>query len=66
MDSVNRVFFTHMKDKKTFYFSLRLLQLVHEQEQALDVISNLCQKRGDWVAVVYDNEWYPGVVAEVG
>ena len=42
MDSVNRVFFTHMKDKKTFYFSLRLLQLVHEQEQALDVISNFC------------------------
>ena len=35
-------------------------------EQALDVIKNLCWKRDDRVAAVYDNEWYPGVAAEVG
>ena len=31
-------------------------------EQALDVINNLCWKEDNWVAAVYDNEWYPGVV----
>ena len=34
-------------------------------EQALDII-NLCWKKDDWVAVAYDNQWYPGVVVEVG
>ena len=34
-------------------------------KQARDVINNLCWKKGDWVAAVYDNEWYPGVAAEV-
>ena len=34
-------------------------------EQALNVINNLSCKIDDWIAAVYDNEWYPGVVAEV-
>ena len=28
-------------------------------EQALDAINNLCWKKDDWVAAVYDNERYP-------
>ena len=44
----------------TFYFILRLLK------QPLDVISNICWKKDDWVVAVYNNEWYPGVVVEVG
>ena len=54
-----------MKDKKLFILvSDYYNSLIHEQ--AHDVISSLCWKRGDWVAAVYDNEWYSGVVAEVG
>ena len=34
-------------------------------KQGLDIINNLCRKEDDWVVAVYDNEWYPGVVAEV-
>ena len=34
-------------------------------EQALDDINNLCCRKDDWVAVVYDNELYRGVVVEV-
>ena len=35
-------------------------------KQALEVSNNLCLKKDDWVAAVYDNDnkWYPGVVAE--
>ena len=58
-DSVNHVFFTHMKQRS---FSEHK-GFIHKQ--ALDVINNLCWKKDDWVAAVYDNEWYPGVVAEV-
>ena len=36
------------------------------QEQALDVINNFCWRKDDWVAAVYDHEWYLGVVVEVG
>ena len=36
------------------------------QEQAHDVINNLCWRKDDWVAAVYDHEWYLGVVVEVG
>ena len=35
-------------------------------EQAFDVIYSLCWKKDDWVAAVYDNEWYLGVIVEVG
>ena len=30
-----------------------------------DVINNLYLKKDDSAAAVYNNEWYPGVVAEV-
>ena len=50
--------------KKKFVLFSDYNSFIHEQ--ALDVINNLCWKRDDWVAAVYDNEWYPGVVAEVG
>ena len=63
-DSVNHVFFTDMKHKKLFILFSDYNSLKHEQ--ALDVINNLCWKKGDWVAVTYDNEWYPGVAVEVG
>ena len=35
------------------------------QEQALDAINNLYWKKEDWLAVPYDNEWYPDVAVEV-
>ena len=37
---------------------------MHEQE--LDVINNLCWRKDDWVTAAYANEWYLGVVIEVG
>ena len=49
--------------KKNFVLFSDYNSFIHEQ--ALDVINNLCWKRDDWVAAVYDNDWYPGVVAEV-
>ena len=55
--------FTHMKHKKLIFFS-DYNSCIHEQ--ARDVIYNLCWEKDDWVAAVYDNEWYPGVAAEVG
>ena len=54
----------HMKHKKVFILFSDYNSFMHEQ--ALDVINNLCWKKYDWVAAVYDNERYPGVVAEVG
>ena len=63
-DSVNHVFFMHMKHKKLFLLFLDYNSFIHKQ--ALDVINNLCWKKDDWVAAGYDNEGYPGVVAEVG
>ena len=62
-DSVHHLFFTHMEHKKLVLFS-DCNSFIHHQ--ALDVINNLCCKKDDWVAVVYDNEWYLGVVVEVG
>ena len=53
-----------MKHKKLFILFSDYNSFIHEQ--ALEVINNLCWKEGDWVAAVYDKEWYPGVVAEVG
>ena len=44
-----------------FYFDYS--SFIHKP--ALDVINNLYWKQDDWVAAVYDNEWYPGTVAEV-
>ena len=64
IDSVNHVVFMHMKHKKVFILFSDYNSFMHEQ--ALDVINNLCWKKYDWVAAVYDNERYPGVVAEVG
>ena len=52
-----------MKHKKLIFFS-DYNSCIHEQ--ARDVIYNLCWEKDDWVAAVYDNEWYPGVAAEVG
>ena len=50
--------------KKLFILFSDYNSFIHEQ--ALDVINNLCWKKDDWVAAVYDNEWYPGVVCKVG
>ena len=61
--SLNHVFFMHMNHKLFTLFS-DCNCFIHEQ--VLDVINNLCWKKDDWVAAVYDNECYPGVVAEVG
>ena len=63
-DSVNHIFFMYMKHKKLFILFSDYNFFIHEQE--LDTINNLCWKKDDWVAAVYDNEWYPGLVAEVG
>ena len=52
-----------MKHKKLFILFSDYNSFIHKQ--VLDVINNLYQKQDDWVAVVYDNESYPGVVAEV-
>ena len=49
--------------KKKFILFSDYNSFIHKQ--VLDVINNLYQKQDDWVAVVYDNESYPGVVAEV-
>ena len=56
--------FNDMEHKKLFISILDYNTFIHEQ--ALDVINNLCWKKDNWVAVAYDNEWYPGVVVEVG
>ena len=53
-----------MEHKKLFVLFSDCNSFMHQQ--ALDVINNLCWKRDDWVAVVYDNEWYLGVAVEVG
>ena len=64
-DSVNHVFFTHMKHKKHFILFSDYVSFKHKQ--AIDVIKNICWKKDDWFASVYVNEWYPVVVAvEVG
>ena len=49
--------------KKNFILFSDYNSFIHKQ--VLDVINNLYQKQDDWVAVVYDNESRPGVVAEV-
>ena len=54
----------YMKHKKLLILFSDYNFFIHEQE--LDTINNLCWKKDDWVAAVYDNEWYPGLVAEVG
>ena len=54
----------YMKHKKLFILFSDYNSFIHEQE--LDTINNLCWKKDDSVAAVYDNEWYPGLVAEVG
>ena len=63
-DYVNHVFFMHMKHKILFILFSDYNSFIHKQ--ALGVIKNLCRKKDKWVAAVYDNEWYPGVVVEVG
>ena len=64
-DVVNHVFFMHMRThiKNLFYSQITTLVM---HKQALDVINNLCWRKSDWVAAVYDNEWYLDVVAVVG
>ena len=52
-----------MKHKKLFVLFSDYNSFIHEQ--ALDDINNLCWRKDDWVAVVYDNELYRGVVVEV-
>ena len=54
----------YMKHKKLFISFSDYKSFIHQQE--LDTINNLCWKKDDWVAAVYDNEWYLGLVAEVG
>ena len=54
----------HMEDIKLFVLFSDHNSFIHEK--ILDVISNLCWKKDNWVAAVYDNEWYIGVVVEVG
>ena len=54
----------HMKHKILFILFSDYNSFIHKQ--ALDVINNLCRKKDKWVAAVYDDEWYPGVVVEVG
>ena len=49
---------------KNFSFYSEITTFI--QEQVLDAINNLHWKKDDSVAAVYYNEWYPGVVAEVG
>ena len=53
-----------MKHKKRFILLSDYNSFIHKL--AIDVITNLCWKKDDWVAAVDDNEWQPGVVAEVG
>ena len=53
-----------MKYKKRFILFWDYNSFI--QEQVLDAINNLHWKKDDSVAAVYYNEWYPGVVAEVG
>ena len=61
---VNHVFFMHMKHKIVFILFSDYNSFIHKQ--AFDDIDNLFRKKDKWVAAVYDNEWYPGVVVEVG
>ena len=61
---VNHVFFMHMKHKIVFILFSDYNLFIHKQ--AFDDIDNLFRKKDKWVAAVYDNEWYPGVVVEVG
>ena len=63
-DYVNHVFFMHMKHKIVFILFSDYNSFIHKQ--AVDVIGNLCRKKDKWVAAIYDNEWYPRVVVEVG
>ena len=53
-----------MKYKKLFILFWDYNSFI--QEQVLDAINNLRWKKDDWVAAVYHNQWYSGVVAEVG
>ena len=46
-------------------FFILIIALSYINQYILDVINNLYWKQDDWVAAVYDNEWYPGTVAEV-
>ena len=56
--------FNDMEHEKLFISISDYNTFIHKQ--ALDVINHLCWKKDNWVAVAYDNEWYPGVVVEVG
>ena len=56
---IKKTWFTESVVKTSHYYSFI-------NKQVLDVINSLCWKKDDWVAAVYDNEGYPGVVAEVG
>ena len=53
----------HIKNKKLFILFSDYNSFIHQQ--AL-VINNLCWKKDDWVAAIYDNEWFPDVAAEAG
>ena len=56
--------FNGMEHKKRFISISDYNTFIYEE--ALDVVNNLCWKKDAWVAVAYDNEWYCGVVVEVG
>ena len=58
-DSAKYVFFTHMKNKNLFIISSDCSSFIHGK--APNVIKNLCRKKDDSIAAVYDNEWYPGI-----
>ena len=55
--------FLHTWNIKVFYFVLRLELLYINKHFMSSTI--FVEKKDDWIAAVYDNEWYPGVAAEV-
>ena len=57
-NSVNHVYLCTWNIKKLLFYSQVTTLLP-------DVINNLYLKKDDSAAAVYNNEWYPGVVAEV-
>ena len=54
----------HIEHQNLFVLFSDYNSFIHEQ--TLDVINNLCWKKDDWVAAVCDNEWYLGVVVDIG
>ena len=53
-----------MEHKKLFVLFSDYNSFIHEK--GVDAINNLFWKKDSWVAAVYDNEWYVGVVVGVG